>query len=94
MSSSLLVNNPSKWQTWWVRVRLSVIMILGFGAIIWVGHWGLIGLVLSLQIFGYREMSNIRRVTLFTNSKGDAEPLPYSSPWLDVYVYIHDRKRS
>lgn len=85
-SPTLLVNNPSKWQSWWVRVRLSVFMILGFGFIIWIGHWGLISLVLFLQIFGYRELSNIRRQTLFSNSNGELEPLPYSSPWLDMYV--------
>ena len=56
-------------------------MILGFGVIIWIGHWGLIALVLSLQIFGYKELYNIRATTLFPNGK-----VPYSSPWLDMYV--------
>ena len=84
---TLLVNNPSKWQSWWVRVRLSVVMIVGFGIIIWIGHWGLIGLLLGLQIFGYRELYNIRSISLFGQTDKQKAKLPYSSPWLDMYVF-------
>jgi hypothetical protein len=75
----LELNNPSKWQSWWVRLRLTVVMILGFGVIIWIGHWGLILFLLFLQMAGYRELSNIRSLTLFPNGTS-----PYTSPWLDM----------
>ena len=58
-------------------------MILGFGAVVYIGHWALVALVFALQVFGFRELAHIRDTIFFDAKKKN--PPPYTSGFFDVY---------
>lgn len=76
--ATLLVDNPTRWKSWWVRTNQTLLMIGGFILIIWIGHFALAAFVLALQIQGFRELKKIRDNVYFGKGK-----VPYQSAYLD-----------
>jgi uncharacterized membrane protein YebE (DUF533 family) len=37
-ATTMLVDAPDRWKTWWVRTYTTIAMIIGFAAIIYVGY--------------------------------------------------------
>ena len=54
--STLLVDQPSKWRNWWIRGFWTVVMLMGFLTILYLGHFYIIALVVVMQLMVYREV--------------------------------------
>merc|ERR1712063_13183 len=80
--SEMLVDNPNRWKSWWVRFYQSIFMIVGFGVIIWIGHFALVGFILLLQIGGFRELQKIRASKWYSKGKR-----PYETDFLDWWLF-------
>jgi len=82
----MLVDAPDRWKKWWTRTWWTLIMVGGFTAIIYFGgHLALCGLVLALQIFGFRELMAIRHNRIDVRLSVDSVPV---YKFLDVFVTI------
>jgi len=57
----LLAEQPKdkKWTNWWTRFFWTIVMVLGFFAVIFSGHLSIITLVLILQILIFKEIIHI-----------------------------------
>ena len=79
----MLVDAPDRWTKWWTRTWWTLIMVGGFTAIIYFGgHLALCGLVLALQIFGFRELMAIRHNRIDVRLSADSVPV---YKFLDVF---------
>jgi len=84
----MLKDNPDRWKSWWVRTWWSLIMVGGFAFLIYYGgHFALVGLILFLQIFGMRELMEIRHSKLKLDQRLRNEPIPYYK-FIDVLLFF------
>jgi len=83
VKAELLVDQPDRWRGYWTRFYTSLLMIFGFGFILWLGHIAAVIFVIVLQTIVFKE---ILKLSILINQK--KTELPTLSKNLNWWFFV------
>eukprot|EP01101_Sappina_pedata_P012046 TRINITY_DN8210_c0_g1_i1.p1 TRINITY_DN8210_c0_g1~~TRINITY_DN8210_c0_g1_i1.p1 ORF type:complete len:423 (+),score=149.99 TRINITY_DN8210_c0_g1_i1:2-1270(+) len=89
----MLIDSADRWAKWVIRTKSTIVMVVGFAIILYLGHLALLALIFAIVMLGLNEIMNIRMMKLKKEHEG-VIPLVKSLDWYFFFatsVFIYGR---